>query len=516
MKNTLFLIAYFLIGFTSSFAQQDSIALKYAATITQADLSKHLHILASDEYGGRETGTESLTKAAEYISDFYRHLNVPFYNEKNYYQTYYVTSQEASGVSISFNGKTFLQNKDFFTFPTFLKSEKIESEFVFLGYGIDDERYSDYKGVDVKDKIIIIFNGEPKNKKGVFAVTNTLKSSDWSNRRSNLKVKKAQEKGAKAILVINTETEDMLKNYLHFIEGEKLKILEKVLEYDFPLFTISSAMADALLQKSAQKLKEKINAKSKTITIQPTEKIQLTINKKTSVFETNNVLAYIEGTDLKDELIVVSAHYDHIGEHDGEVFNGADDDGSGTVAIMEMAEAFMIAKKEGKGPRRSILILNVSGEEKGLLGSKYYSENPVYPLENTIANLNIDMIGRLDKKHADNENYVYIIGSNMLSDELHEINETANITYTNLELDYEYNTKDDPNRYYYRSDHYNFAKNNIPVIFYFNGVHEDYHKATDTVDKIIFSKMEKITRLVFFTAWELANRNERIQLNVSE
>lgn len=497
-------------------AQKDTVAVKYANTITKEDLSKHLHVLASDEYGGRETGKESLMKAAEYISDFYKNLNIPFYNNKNYYQTYHVTTQQAAGVSISYAGKSFTQNQDFFSFPSYLKSEKMETEFIFLGYGIDDELYSDYKGVDVKDKIIIILNGEPKNKKGIFAVTNTLNASDWSKQRSNLKLKKAEEKGVKAVLVINPETEEMLKNYLHFIEGEKLKVVEKEIKYDFPAFTISTAMADALLKKSSLKLKEKINAKFKPITIPSTQKMQLIIDKKTAVFETNNVLAYIEGSDLKDELIIVSAHYDHIGEHDGEVYNGADDDGSGTVAIMEMTEAFVLAKKEGKGPRRSILILNVSGEEKGLLGSKFYTDNPVFPLGNTVANLNIDMIGRLDKKHADNENYVYIIGSTMLSDDLHRISEKANKTYTNLELDYEYNTKDDPNRYYYRSDHYNFAKNNIPVIFYFNGVHEDYHKATDTVDKIIFSKMEKITRLVFFTAWELANRNDRIKLNVVE
>lgn len=515
MKNYLFAIVLLTSSITI-YSQQDAVATKYANTITKEDLSKHLHILASDEFGGRETGKESLTKAAEYISAFYKKLGVPFYNGKNYYQPYKVAIQNGAGISISHNGKKFEQNKDFFTFPSYLENQKMEVEFVFLGYGIDDELYSDYNGVDVKDKIIIILNGEPKNKKGVFAVTNTLKSSDWSKPRGNLKEKTAKQKGVKAMLIINTDTEEMLKNYLHFIEGEKLKVLDKEVVYDFPSFTISSAMVDVLLQKSSSKLKEKINAKSKTITIQSKGKLDLTIDKKTTVSDANNVLAYIEGTDLKNELIVVSAHYDHIGEHDGEVFNGADDDGSGTVAIMEMAEAFMIAKNEGKGPRRSILILNVSGEEKGLLGSKYYSDNPVYPLENTIANLNIDMIGRLDKKHADNENYVYIIGSTMLSNDLHQINEKANETYTNIELDYEYNTKDDPNRYYYRSDHYNFAKNNIPVIFYFNGVHEDYHKATDTVDKIIFSKMEKITRLVFFTAWELANRNERIQLNSVE
>ena len=179
---------------------------------------------------------------------------------------------------------------------------------------------------------------------------------------------------------------------------------------------------------------------------------------------------------------------------------------------MEIAEAFMKAKKDGNGPRRSVLILAVSGEEKGLLGSKYYTDNPVYPLEKTVANLNIDMIGRLDDWH-DHENYVYLIGSDMLSRELHEISEEVNEEYMSIELDYTFNKEDDPNRYYYRSDHYNFAKNNIPVIFYFNGVHEDYHKETDTIEKIRFRKVKRITQLIFLTAWEIVNREERIKLN---
>jgi hypothetical protein len=228
-----------------------------------------------------------------------------------------------------------------------------------------------------------------------------------------------------------------------------------------------------------------------------------------------NVLGYIEGGDLKEELIIITAHYDHLGKHDSLLFNGADDDGSGTVAVMEIAEAFMLAKKEGKGPRRSVLIMPVSGEEKGLLGSKYYTENPVYPLKNTVANLNIDMIGRLDNFH-DTADYVYLIGADMLSQELHNISEQVNKKYIGLNLDYTFNAEDDPNRYYYRSDHYNFAKNNIPVIFYFNGIHEDYHKETDTVEKIDFKKIETITRLVFLTAWELANRDERIVVDIIE
>ena len=236
---------------------------------------------------------------------------------------------------------------------------------------------------------------------------------------------------------------------------------------------------------------------------------------KNKYIKGENVLGFIEGTDLKEELIIITAHYDHLGKHEDKIFNGADDDGSGTAATLEIAEAFMLAKKEGNGPRRSVLIMPVSGEEKGLLGSKYYTDHPIYPLENTVANLNIDMIGRVDDWH-ENGDYVYLIGADMLSQELHDISEQINDKHIGLELDYTFNAEDDPNRYYYRSDHYNFAKNNIPVIFYFNGVHEDYHKVTDTVEKIDFNKIQTIARLVFLTAWELANRDERIELNKTD
>jgi hypothetical protein len=235
------------------------------------------------------------------------------------------------------------------------------------------------------------------------------------------------------------------------------------------------------------------------------------IFKSNQTIRGENVLGYIEGSDLKDELLIITAHYDHLGKHDSLIFNGADDDASGVSAALEIAEAFMLAKKVGHGPRRSILIMPVSGEEKGLLGSRYYTDNPIYPLENTVANLNIDMIGRLDDWH-DNGNYVYLIGSDRLSYDLHNLNEKINDEYIEIDLDYRFNDKDDPNRYYYRSDHYNFAKNDIPVIFYFNGVHEDYHKPSDTIEKIDFDKINTITRLIFLTAWEIANRDERIKL----
>ena len=227
-----------------------------------------------------------------------------------------------------------------------------------------------------------------------------------------------------------------------------------------------------------------------------------------------NVLAFIKGSEKPDEVLVISAHLDHIGiSKNGEINNGADDDGSGTIAVLEIARAFEKAVKDGYRPKRSILFLHVTGEEIGLYGSRYYTENPVFPLENTVTDLNIDMIGRVDPKHEGQQNYLYLIGSNRLSWELHNISEAVNKKYTHLNLDYEYNKKNDPNQFYYRSDHYNFAKNNIPVIFYFNGTHADYHRPSDTPDKINYDFYETRTRLIFYTAWALANRENRVKLD---
>ncbi|WP_010521126.1 M28 family metallopeptidase [Aquimarina agarivorans] len=233
-----------------------------------------------------------------------------------------------------------------------------------------------------------------------------------------------------------------------------------------------------------------------------------------SIKKSENVIAFLEGTEYPDELIVISAHYDHLGINaNGGIYNGADDNGSGTTSILQIAEAFAKAKKEGAGPKRSILFLHFTGEEKGLYGSRYYTENPLFPLKNTVCDLNIDMIGRIDDEHSNAPNYIYIIGSDRLSNELHLINEAINNKYTLFNLDYKYNKKSDPNRFYYRSDHYNFAKNDIPIIFYFNGVHDDYHKITDEVDKINYDLLTKRSKLIFYTAWELANRKNRILLN---
>lgn len=225
--------------------------------------------------------------------------------------------------------------------------------------------------------------------------------------------------------------------------------------------------------------------------------------------DSENVWAFIEGSEKPDEILVISAHYDHVGIKKGQIYNGADDDGSGTVALLEIAQAFEAAKKDGHGPKRSILFLHMTGEEHGLHGSRYYSEHPLFPLKNTITDINIDMIGRRDTLHADTNNYVYVIGSGRLSTDLYNITEQANKDYVNLALDYKYDDLNDPEKFYYRSDHYNFAKNGIPAVFFFNGVHADYHRPTDKPDKIEYDALEKRARLAFATAWELANRAER-------
>jgi len=227
-----------------------------------------------------------------------------------------------------------------------------------------------------------------------------------------------------------------------------------------------------------------------------------------------NIIAYIKGSEFPDEYIYISAHSDHEGVIDGEIYNGADDNGSGTAAVFEMAEAFQKAVKDGYRPKRSIVFLHVTAEEVGLHGSRYYTNNPIFPMEDTVVNLNIDMIGRVDGRHKDNEDYIYVIGADRLSTELHFVVQEANSEFTNINLDYKFNDDNDSNRYYYRSDHYNFALKGVPVIFFFNGEHEDYTKPTDTADKINYSLLTKRAKLIFATAWYLANAPTRLKAEI--
>lgn len=302
---------------------------------------------------------------------------------------------------------------------------------------------------------------------------------------------------------------EIAKNYAKTIEEQDLKEFLYVYASDYFQGRETGTLGQKRAVTFLREFYQNRNIKAAQGTQDYFQPMELTI--KGQPIATENVVAIIEGKSKPEEYIVISSHLDHEGIKNGEIYNGADDDGSGTVALLEIAEAFQVAAAEGNGPARSIIFLHVSGEEKGLLGSRYYTDNPLYPLANTVANLNIDMVGRTDpKRESKNRNYVYLIGTDRLSTELHEISEQANDATLKMDLDYTYNAADDPNRFYFRSDHYNFAKNNIPVIFYFNGTHADYHKPTDTVEKIEYDLLAQRAQLVFYTAWELANRENRI------
>lgn len=486
----------------------DTLATHYAKTLLAEDMSKNLHVLASDAYEGRETGQKGQKMAAWYIAQQFKNAGIPPYKDTTYYQEFSLNVILPKPAEISINGKKYEGNKDYFNFPGLGEQTIQANSILFLGYGIEEKNYNDYQGQQVKDKVLMVLAGEPLMPDSSSLITGSKKLSPWTT-YYKAKIEKARESGAKALLIVVDDVAKGIENNRHRLESSSMKLSLNTPE--MPVIYISRAMADAVLKKqhNADIIKN-IASKKQPYCREAKASFVLSIQNNVQKIGSENVLAYIEGSDLKDQLVVVTAHYDHLGKDGDVVYNGADDDGSGTVAVIELAQAFAKAKKEGHGPRRSMLFMTVAGEEKGLLGSSYYSENPVFPLDKTVCDLNIDMIGRLDDRHPNDPNYVYIIGSDKLSSTLHSINEHNNALYTQLKLDYTYNDENDKNRFYYRSDHYNFAKKGIPVIFYFNGTHADYHKETDEVEKIDFKKMEKISRLVFYNAWELANRDQRI------
>ena len=496
----------------------DSLAVNYANTITAADLEKHLTILASDEYEGRETGKRGQKRAAEYIKMYFTNLGIKPCVDGSYYQEVPLKSESNNASTIVVNNKEFKFIDDFFFWSGFEAQLLKDEEVVFAGYGIDTPDYNDYNGLDAEGKIVLVLETEPVDKAGNSLISESKEFSDWSL-DWKLKREAAEKHGAKAMLVIKENYAMYMSRVKYWLEtpGLRLDYEEKRGKDIIPTLFVGEKLANEMFpEKDRKKWEDKLQAKGKAKALKPYQGVSVNISKEKTEVKSENVLCYIEGSDpeLKHELVVITAHYDHIGIVDGEINNGADDDGSGTVSALEIAEAFQTAKKDGNGPRRSILIMTVTGEEKGLLGSEWYAANPIFPLENTVCNLNIDMIGRVDEAHADDHNYIYIIGSDKLSTELHAISEDANETYTKMALDYTYNHPDDPNRFYYRSDHYNFAKNGIPVIFYFSGVHEDYHRPGDDVEKILFNKMENVVKLVFHTAWDVANRDKKLVVDV--
>ena len=496
-------------------AQTDPVAVKYSSFIDTASAYKHLSILASDEFEGRETGKPGAEKAANYIAAELKRLGLVAPVNGSYFQKVGLEEKSIKFDKFLVNGKplTFLQ--DFYTTKVNKPVSVSASEIIYLGYGISDLKYDDLKGLDIKGKVVMLMSyGEPSSN-GIFKITGTKDNSDWSKIVTK-RIEFIKSKKPALILAVNERLATYLKGSKGHA-GEAVMALKKdnVDPNETAVVQLTVETADKILQASGKTydgLKKQIDSQGKPASRKVKVKFSTTFKADTKEVNAVNVLGYLEGTDLKEEILVMSAHYDHVGLNPNgpdKVYNGADDDGSGTTAVLELAEAFVQAKKEGKGPRRSILFLLVVGEEKGLFGSEWYSDHPVFPLKNTVADLNIDMIGRVDPSHKGKADYCYLIGSDKLSTDLHKISENANTTYTKLDIDYKYNDPNDPERIYYRSDHYNFAKHGIPIIFYFNGVHEDYHQVGDEVSKINFPLMIRRTNLVYYTAWDLANREKR-------
>ncbi|WP_036677996.1 M28 family peptidase [Daejeonella oryzae] len=506
---------------------QDPRAQKFAKQITAKDAKKHLSILASDEYEGRETGKPGAEKAANYIAAQFKKLGLTAPVNGSYFQNVSLVENLFEVKSFNINGTALTFGKDFYFSGTPDTKAINASEVVFIGYGIDSENYSDLKNTDINGKVVLFINkGEPV-KNGISAVTKSADNSDWSKGRKRLQY--IQSKNPSLILAASPDVAEILeKNGEYFKSAGGRLSLKKEKAPDAKanaaaVVNIPVSVADMILKNSGlnyETLKSSIDNSSEPKTQTVKTNFSTAFGQLSKDVKAMNVMGFLPGTDLKDEVLVFSAHYDHIGltkSGTDKVNNGADDDGSGTTGVIEIARAFAKAKKAGKGPRRSILFLAVTGEEKGLLGSEWYSENPVFPLNKTIADLNIDMIGRIGtayKGKADSANYCYLIGSDKLSSDLHKISENANSIYTKMTIDYKFNDPKDPERIYYRSDHYNFAKHGIPIIFYFNGVHEDYHKPSDEVHKINFPLLAKRAQLVYYTGWDLANRESRPAVDV--
>ena len=498
-------IGIVLFGFAILFsqtgiAQPNQVATTYAELITTADLKDNLSIIASDALEGRYTGSRGQKMAAAFINNYFETLELAGPVNGSHYMPVELTTSRPGDIYLKVGTNRYNNFKEIVYYGNSPSGGEISLEAVFAGKGTEN----DFAYLDVKDKaVVVLADGLSFNMPRALRKTSTM----------------AVDKGARMVLVVANGKPEEFKP---FADRRKAYLSEGSLSLTKPdsepadkgMFLVEQATISKIFNASFEKL---VNAASEDAAKKPLSKIKpsrivYNIVMETRAVKSENMMGYLEGTDKKDEVIVISAHYDHIGLHEGEdkVNNGADDDGSGTVTVLQLAKAFVQAKKEGHGPRRSILFMTVTGEEEGLLGSEYYVEHPLFPLANTVANLNIDMVGRRDPEHNGKPDYVYVIGADKLSSELHEINERNNREYTKLDFDYLYNDVNHPTNLYKRSDHWNFAKNNVPIIFYFDGIHEDYHKPSDEVSKIDFDLLAKRGKSIFYTAWELVNRDNRI------
>jgi hypothetical protein len=532
---TIVLVSVFVFGPTSVFAQKQAKAngaVQATSTrfgnvdaISGKRLKDHLTFIASDELEGRDTPSRGLDIAALYIAQHLASWGIkPAGDEGTYFQRFPLKRNkiDAQNVRFDLSGQPFVYGEDFFSTLTEANISPSNLVYVSHGWAVKSKNINAYQGIDVKGKIIVVANSFPKG-----VTPNDLQGKagvDWFSPSLY-----AQANGAKAVIAFGTFNDLANWQATRWRQTERGSVSfgEGQNQIAVPTITAGPRLTSAIFQgekASAGTIFTKAIQQDfvEPFELKPTKKISLNVALKSDTVYTQNVVGILEGSDpfLKSEYVAVGAHYDHVGTNPfatgpDKIWNGADDDGSGTVAVMSIAEA--LAKGMQK-PKRSMLFIWHAGEEKGLWGSEYFAENPTVPIGSIITELNIDMIGRYqnpgDENHPQNKNLpkpheVFSIGSKMMSTELGQIAEEVNNSFLKLNYNYKYDDPKDPEQFFYRSDHFNYARKGIPIIFFMDGSHADYHQPSDSIEKINFEQMEKVTKTIFATGWELANRPTR-------
>lgn len=494
-----FRISIFMWLMVAGIAQaQDKTALQYAEKLDSARMRTTLTRLTSKEFGGRKSSEKGGKLTADYLAEQLKKNGIKEGNNGSYKQNISAFKKENSNKRFNLANFNYSENYSYSN-GAFQDSVIAGSDIVFAGYGIFHSTFNDFANIDIKGKIVVILDGDrdgPTNKFGV----RYHGASEIPSR------KYIAEQKPKAVLFVKegfSTFYNYSSDYLNFFSPEE--------NQSFVTVQVNELLANRILEpvnKTVKQLKYEAETDSKLTSFEFKNPISFNGDKTYKLADVNNVVAIIEGSDLKNEYVVLSAHYDHIGEgYRGEIHPGADDNASGVSAVMEIARVLTEAKKAGKGPRRSVVILFPTAEEDGLYGSRYYVEKPIYPLAKTVACVNIDMIGRtgsgVDKDIA-KSGYIYALtGTSRINDTLFSIPDSINLISTKLSvLSMDGSSYSD---FYSRSDHYIFYKKNIPSIMFTNGTHEDLHRTTDAAEKIDFDAMQKRSKLVFLTLWELAN-----------
>ena len=526
----LFILA--LTAGSSVFAQKAKPAPKTAAPnfgnvegVTAKQLKDYLTFIASDELEGRDTPSRGLDIAAMFIAQHLASFGIkPGGDNGSYFQKFPLKRSkiDVQNMRLEMDGQPYVYGEDYFS--SLIQANVPASNLVYVSHGwvIKGKNINAYQGIDVKDKIVVVANSLPKG-----VTPNDLQGKpgvDWFSPPLY-----AQANGARAVIALGTYNDLANWQATRWRQTDRGSVTfgDPQIQITIPTITASPKLMTSIFQGEKTSGGNIFTKSVQQDFVEPfdlkaTKKMSLNVALKNDTVYTQNVVGILEGSDpvLKNEYVAIGAHYDHVGMNPfapgpDKIWNGADDDGSGTVSVLNIAEAFAKGKER---PKRSILFIWHAGEEKGLWGSEYFTDNPTVPITSVITQLNVDMIGRYqnpgDENHPQNKrlpkpNEVFTIGSKMMSTELGEISDSVNKAFLNLNFNQEYDGPTHPDQFFYRSDHFNYARKGVPIIFYMDGDHADYHQASDSIEKINFEQMEKVARTIMATGWTLANGAKR-------